>query len=401
MFRKSVFFAIFAIYKDKTILRHSQIHLRFLFAIFASLVVFWQPCKAQNNTIKTVCIDAGHGGHDGGCTRKDGGKTYREKDITLDVAKELARQISSAYPDVTVVLTRSTDVYVTLSGRGKIANDAKADLFISIHIDATKNTSAKGFSIHCLGQSRDKNRDLFKYNMDVCRRENAVFSLDEDKPAGFDPDDPASAMVFSLMQNVHLEQSLMFAEDVQKEMRKGPIKTDRGVWQNPFQVLWVTSMPAVLIECGFLSNDSDRGVFKTKEGKEKIAASIFRAFKTYKTRFDSNAGNVQEGQSVQPAQPVKEEIIQEEEPKKAEEASKDNEVLYGVQVMASGKLLSKTDKTFKGHKVTIVKTGKLYKYILDAGPSEKKARENLKTIKKTFPEAFLVKTDGNYTEMVK
>ena len=365
-------------------------------------MLFQQPSAAQNNTIKTVCIDAGHGGHDGGCTRKDGGKTYREKDITLDIAKELARQISTAYPDVTVVLTRSTDVYVTLSGRGRIANDAKADLFISIHIDATKNTSAKGFSIHCLGQSRDKNRDLFKYNMDVCKRENAVFSLDEDKPEGFDPDDPASAMVFSLMQNVHLEQSLMFAEDVQKEMRKGPIKTDRGVWQNPFQVLWVTSMPAVLIECGFLSSDSDRGVFKSKEGKEKIAAAIFRAFKTYKTRFDNDAAGVTDSAPVV-SEPVSKTVQVKEEPEKEvkSQESNENKVLYGVQVMASGKLLSKNDKTFKGHSVTIVKSNNLYKFILDAGPDLAKARESLKMIKKTFPQAFVVKTDGSSTELVR
>ena len=381
-----------------------------MLAIIAGLVLLWHPCAAQNGAIKTVCIDAGHGGHDGGCTRKDGGKTYKEKDITLDLAKELATQITTAYPDVTVVLTRSEDVYVTLSGRGKIANGAKADLFISIHIDATKNTAAKGFSIHCLGQSRDKNRDLFKYNMDVCRRENEVFSLDEDKPAELDPNDPASAMVFSLMQNVHLEQSLMFAEDVQREMRKGPIKTDRGVWQNPFQVLWVTSMPAVLIECGFLSNDSDRKILKSDDGKQKIAAAIFRAFKTYKTRFDAEA----DGSVIVPektAVPEKEEktVTKQEEPVKAaveevkaeEKTVKDNGILYGVQVMASGKLLSKNDKAFKGHKVTIVKSGKLYKYVLDAGPSEEKARKNLKTIKKTFPQAFLVKTDGTTTEMVR
>lgn len=372
--------------------------------------MLWHPCAAQNGAIKTVCIDAGHGGHDGGCTRKDGGKTYKEKDITLDLAKELATQITTAYPDVTVVLTRSEDVYVTLSGRGKIANGAKADLFISIHIDATKNTAAKGFSIHCLGQSRDKNRDLFKYNMDVCRRENEVFSLDEDKPAELDPNDPASAMVFSLMQNVHLEQSLMFAEDVQREMRKGPIKTDRGVWQNPFQVLWVTSMPAVLIECGFLSNDSDRKILKSDDGKQKIAAAIFRAFKTYKTRFDAEAdGSVIVPEKTAVLEKEEKTVTKQEEPVKAtveevkaeEKTVKDNGILYGVQVMASGKLLSKNDKAFKGHKVTIVKSGKLYKYVLDAGPSEEKARKNLKTIKKTFPQAFLVKTDGTTTEMVR
>lgn len=357
------------------------------------------PSEAQNNRIRTVCIDAGHGGHDGGCTRKYGGKTYREKDFTLDIAKELARQISTAYPDVTVVLTRSTDVYVTLRGRGKIANDAKSDLFISIHIDATGNTKANGFSIHCLGQSRDKNRDLFKYNMDVCRRENAVFSLDEDKPEGLDPEDPASAMVFSLMQNVHLEQSLMFAEDVQREMKKGPIKNDRGVWQSPFQVLWVTSMPAVLVECGFISNNSDREVFQKKEDRQKVAAAIFRAFKTYKTRFEGESSSMSYVDGQDTANPEKEDNVGdiiENEPQA--ESIEGDKTQYGVQVMASSRLIDKNDRIFGGSSVIVVKSGNLYKYVLGADTDLQKVKNFHKSIKKQFPDSFIVRTDGSTVE---
>ena len=161
---------------------------------------FLPVCHAQgpdSHKLNTVCIDAGHGGKDGGCTRKNkSGKTLKEKDITLYIAKELGRLINASYPEVSVVLTRGTDDYVSLAKRGEIANTANADLFISIHIDAHTKKEARGFSIHCLGQSRDKNRDLYENNKRICQRENEVFSSEDDKPVGFDPNDPMSNMVF-------------------------------------------------------------------------------------------------------------------------------------------------------------------------------------------------------------
>ena len=378
---------------------------------------FLPVCHAQgsdSHKLNTVCIDAGHGGKDGGCTRKNkSGKTLKEKDITLYIAKELGRLINASYPEVSVVLTRGTDDYVSLAKRGEIANTANADLFISIHIDAHTKKDARGFSIHCLGQSRDKNRDLYENNKRICQRENEVFSSEDDKPVGFDPNDPMSNMVFSLMQNVHLEQSLTFAEDVQREMKKGPIGVDKGVWQNPFMVLWVTSMPSVLIECGFLSNESDFKVFNSDEGKDKIAASIFRAFKTYKTRFDGveTALPVKEKEKVEKVEKVKEEDKAAPQEQKAEEkpAEKVDKVekageqgtVYGTQIMAVGKLLKANDPEFKGYKPTIVKSGNLYKYIIGTEADLKKAREKHKKIKKTFPKSFLVKTDGKTVEIVR
>ena len=207
--------------------------------------------------------------------------------------------ITEGYPSVKVVMTRSTDVFIPLDKRAEIANKNDANLFISIHVNMVSNTSPNGYSIHVLGQSSHKDRDLFAYNMNVCRRENSVIMLEDDyseKYQGFDPSDPESFIFFNLMQNAHLEQSLLFAQDVEHAMNAGPIKKSRGIWQDPFFVLWKTSMPAVLIEVGFMSNAADLAVLRTEEGRNKIAEDIYNAFKVFKKRYDSsvNAGTPEE-----------------------------------------------------------------------------------------------------------
>ena len=343
--------------------------------------------QETRHSLGTVCIDAGHGGNDPGCNRKIKGKFYKEKEYTLSIAKSLEKKIKAEYPGVKVVMTRTKDVYVGLPQRCKIANEAKADLFISIHIDASSKSGPSGFSVHCLGPSSNPNRDIYGENMDVCRRENSAYSPDDDdSPIKFDKDDPAGKMIFGLAQMVHLEQSLAFAEEIQKEMRGGPIKKDFGIWQKPYYVLAGTSMPAVLIECGFISNTQDLNVFESKDGKEKIAENIFKAFKTYKTNFDRDLAAVEGSiDSLDTSAAV----------------APDTTVLYGAQIMAIGRQLQQDDKAFKGLKVISVFTGNIYKYIAGSDADIEKARENLKKIKKTFPDAFLVKVDGNSVNRVK
>ena len=243
----------------------------------------------ENLGLTTVVIDAGHGGKDAGCVSKDQ-KTY-EKTLTLDIATTLAGKIRKAYPEVKVVLTRSDDTYVTLDDRAEIANDAHADLFISVHINANEKTSPSGYSVHVLGQSSNKNRDLFANNMEVCVRENSVIMLEDDystKYQGFDPSDPESYIFMMLMQNSHREQSLRFAEEVQTKLAGGPIKNDRGVSQDPFYVLWKTSMPAVLVELGFISNSTDLAALRKQSGRDNLAQRLFEAFRDYKKFYDES-----------------------------------------------------------------------------------------------------------------
>ena len=349
---------------------------------------------AQAPGLKTVCIDAGHGGKDSGCISRDALKT-KEKDITLGIALKLRDLIKEQHPDVTVVMTRDSDSYPALDQRAKTANKAGADLFISIHVnslDPKKNknyASVSGFSIHTLGQSRT-GRDLFSSNMELCKRENSVILLEEDyntKYQGFEPGNPESYIIFNLMQNTNLQQSLAFAEDLDASLRKGPVGKSRGISQDPFLVLWMTTMPSVLIECGFMTNATDLAARRTADGQSKIAGRIAEAFTTFKTRYDKS-------------------LSIGEEPGKEEAASSDPDPapggpLYGTQIMASSKKLSENDKAFKGYKPTIVYNGKLYKYVIGTSSSMQKAKEEYAKIKKLYPDSFFVEVGEDWTKTVK
>ena len=204
--------------------------------IALSLLLTAIIAPAQNNTLKlsTVVIDAGHGGKDAGAVSKDS-KTY-EKTLALDIANRFAARIKAELPSVNVVQTRSTDVFVELRERAAIANRAGANLFVSIHINSNKSTSPNGYSVHILGQSSNKDRDLFAYNMDVVSRENSVILLEDDYKTnyqGFNPSDPESYIFLQLMQNAYLEQSLLFASMASQHLEGGPIKANRGISQNP------------------------------------------------------------------------------------------------------------------------------------------------------------------------
>ena len=374
--------------------RISQIKILFL----ALLILFPRtfPAYADGRSgLKTVCIDAGHGGHDPGCISAD--RKTREKDLTLSIALKLAAEIRKGQPDVKVVMTRETDKYVTLNDRADIANKANSDLFISIHINAASNKSASGFSVHCLGQSSVKGRDLFSNNMEIVKRENSVILLEDDyssKYQGFDPNDPESFIFFNLMQNAHLEQSLLFADDVANAVKNGPVRKSRGISQDPFLVLWRTAMPAVLIECGFMSNASDLANMKTDENQKKIAHQLYNAFVSFKKKYDASIG----GQAA--ATVAKTETVPASDPAPAsspEVAEVPVAGSFGTQVLASGRKMSTSDPYFKGYEATAVWTGKLYKYVVGVKTTEAEAREEAKKIKKIFPDSFLVKIEENNT----
>lgn len=262
-------------------------------------------CAAQTGLkLKTVVIDPGHGGKDPGAVASDK-KTY-EKTFTLDISKKLAQRIRTEFPDVKVVMTREGDTFPQLEQRAKIANNANADLFISIHINSAKSTSANGFSVHVLGQSSQKDKDLYAANMEICQRENSVINLEEgheERYAGFDPSDPASYIFMQLMQNSNLESSIRLAEYVDRELRGCGITRDRGVSQNPFLVLWMTSMPSILVEMGFLSNKEDLAALKKDATRTDMADRLFKAFVSYKEEYEGIKTPVKE---AAPA-PVKEE----------------------------------------------------------------------------------------------
>lgn len=346
--------------------------------------------SATSLKLSTVVLDPGHGGKDPGCVSKDR-KTY-EKNLTLSIAKTLGQKIKAAYPEVKVYYTRTTDKYLTLNERADIANRNNANLFISIHINSfDKSTSPNGFSAHILGQSSRKNTDLFSNQLDVCKRENSVIMLEEDystKYQGFDPNDPESFIFFNLMQSAYYGQSLQFAVEFDNAMKGGPLKTSRGISQDPFYVLWRTTMPAVLVETGFISNPADLKVLNSEWGRDQIAERLFRAFKEFKKKYD---GSVEYSiDSSVPAEPTSKEEKKENTPSTPKSQSK-YEGKYGIQVMASSRLLKPEDKAFKGFQARAVKDGNIYKYIIGSYDTKAQAQTFHNQVKRKFPDSFVVR----------
>ncbi len=223
----------------------------------------------------TVVIDAGHGGDDAGAIGIV--KGLKEKDLNLMVAKRLSTKIKERYPEVKVVMTRDADVFLPLQQRADIANKNHANLFISIHTNAAENRKACGAETFILGTDRMDD------NLDVAMRENAVMKLEKDQTVyqGFDPNSIESYIIFELMQNQYMENSLVFAELVQNQFVVTLNRANRGVRQAAFWVLLKSACPSVLVEMGFLSNAEEEKWLASEEGKNGIVNGIFNAFETY------------------------------------------------------------------------------------------------------------------------
>ena len=376
--------------------------LAVLAALLAASIVPERAAGQDRMKLSTIVIDPGHGGHDPGCISAD--KKTQEKNVALDIAQRLSRKIGESLPGVKTVLTRSDDKFVTLSGRADIANDLGADLFISIHVNAqAKGTSANGYSIHCLGQSSREGNDLFSKNLDLIKRENSVILLEDDyktRYQGFDPSDPQSYILFSLMQNAHLEHSLVFAEEVANAMKGGPIAHNRGVSQDPFWVLWRTTMPAVLVEVGFITNANDLKALRSPADRDRIADNLLKAVKAFKKRYDNSmtpataTEPAAKPEAAPAAESKPEPAARPEEQPAPEKAVETSGTLYGVQVLATGKKMKPNDAFFKGYTPLEVRSGKLYKYILVAGDDLAAVRKKKKELDKKFPGCFLVSKEG-------
>lgn len=260
-------------------------------AFLLLFLTFSLNAQKPDNFLHTVVIDAGHGGKDPGAVSRDQ-KTY-EKTLVLSIAKKLGGKIEAEYKgDVKVLYTRTEDVFVPLQDRADFANSNNADLFISVHINASpKGRTGSGHSVHILGASSNPNRDVLSGNLDVCKRENSVILLEDDFSTtyqGFDPSDETSYIFMTLMQGAFYEQSIYLASLVEKKLGNDPIKESKGVFQNAFYVLWKTAMPSVLLELGYISDDNDLALLRTEEGRDKIAEKVFEAFKEYKTNYDES-----------------------------------------------------------------------------------------------------------------
>ena len=230
----------------------------------------------QAYKIKKVVIDPGHGGKDPGCS----GHHSKEKEIALSIGLELGKKLRAAFPDLQVIFTRETDVFIPLNERAAIANRHKADLFISIHCNYISiRNRATGSETYVLGLHRAED------NLDVAKRENSAILLEDDYEKtyeGFDPYSPEGHIILTMFQNAHLEQSILFATYVEGMIKKISKLPSRGVKQAGFLVLRETTMPSVLIETGFLSTDLDENYLMKKENQVEMATCIFLAFQQYK-----------------------------------------------------------------------------------------------------------------------
>ncbi len=264
---------------------------RFFSLIILSVMVCIFSLQAEGQKVKKVVIDAGHGGHDPGAV----GKMSKEKDITLSIALKTGKFIEENLPDVEVIYTRKTDVFVELYRRAKIANEAKADLFISIHCNANKSTTPYGAETYVMGLHKSE------ANLSVAQLENASILLEEDyhvKYEGFDPTSPEGYIFFSMLQNAFLDQSLGLASSVQQHFKDRVNLFDRGVKQAGFLVLYKTTMPSILIETGFISNAKEERILASDEGQTYIASAIFRAVKDYKRSVEKAPATASDQKTV-------------------------------------------------------------------------------------------------------
>lgn len=230
--------------------------------------------------IKTVVIDAGHGGHDPGCH----GASAHEKHVTLAIAKKLGEQLRQRFPDIKVVLTRETDVFIPLYERADIANKNNADLFISIHCNAMpgNNSGTYGTETYVMGLH------TAQYNLEVAKRENAAILLEDNYQKNYDynPNSPEGHIMISMFQNAYLKQSLQFAELVENKLNVQAKRKSRGVKQAGFVVLKATAMPSVLVEVGFLTNPSEEQFLNGQYGQDQIASAMLEAFSIYKSHAE-------------------------------------------------------------------------------------------------------------------
>jgi len=254
---------------------------RLLFLLFTLVCV---SCSAGNTfAIKTVVIDAGHGGKDPGASGP--GKT-NEKDVALAVALKLGADIQKNYPDVNVIYTRKTDVFIELHERAEIANKNKADLFIAIHCNSSTSPTVYGTSTYVLGLHRTE------ANLEVAKRENSVILLenDRDKNYEFDPNSSEGNIIMSLRQNAFLDQSIDIASKIEAQYETSAKRKSLGVKQAGFYVIYKTAMPSLLSEIGFISNPNEEKFLVSEKGQEQIANSIFKAFKDYKFEMENSEG---------------------------------------------------------------------------------------------------------------
>ncbi|MBP5319164.1 MAG: N-acetylmuramoyl-L-alanine amidase [Paludibacteraceae bacterium] len=352
----------------------------------------------------TVVLDAGHGGHDSGAV----GSMSNEKTLNLNHVLLLGKMLEAECPDIRVVYTRKTDEFIDLNRRAQIANNAKADLFVSVHINASKNKEAKGAETFTLGVSKSK------ASMEVAMFENSVILLENDYQKnyqGFDPNSTDSYIMFEFMKDQYLDRSVEVANEVHQRLVKSSGRVDRGVRQAGFLVLRATSMPAILVELGFISNAEEEKALNNADNQKKTARALFDGIVAYKRNIDKKNGIDTEtpAPAVQPQKAAEPAPLPATADSTAQSAGDirntvrqslaetgDTTVVFLVQVLLSGKQLEPNDPVFKGVPgIEAIYEGGYYKYCTGRTEDPDEAFQTRNQVIGKFPDAFLTARKGS------
>ena len=381
-----------------------------------SLVVMWlllvlNVFSASNRF--TLVIDAGHGGHDAGAL----GTMSKEKDINLSVALAFGKYVERNQPDVKVVYTRKTDVFIPLKERANIANRAGADLFISVHTNALPaGKIARGFETYTLGMHRAKD------NLDVAMRENSVISMEkgyQQTYQGFDPRSSESYIIFEFIQGKNMERSVELARLIQRSVCAGANRPNKGVHQAGFLVLRETSMPGCLIELGFITTPDEEALLNTASRVDDIARSIYQAFAQYKDKYDKGVSvpyrptgdDATDVPSIVPSEYKEDKAsvvakpttraavrtapaskVKEKAPSVAKQPRQvQDEPVFKVQILTSSRVLRAGDSHFKGEtEIDSYQENGMVKYTIGASTNYNEICRLRKSLLEKFPEAFII-----------
>ena len=383
----------------------------FLFTLCLMVCLLGTPqCLMADDGKFIVVLDAGHGGNDAGAVGVP--KTNREKDINLAIALKVGRLLEQNCPDVQVIYTRKTDVFVTLSGRADIANKAGADLFVSIHTNAIdRSPSRQPMGV----QSYTLSLKTASTNLEVEKRENSVIQFEADgqqKYSFMNPNSPESEIMFELMQQRDMQESVNFAKLAQEEMVKSGGRRDMGVQQANLAVLRLTYMPSVLLEVGFISTPAEETFLMSDAGRTVMAQCIYNAISRYKTQHTGRMSNLEkidikaveqqvttqtentQQETPMPAEPTPTQAepatTPVAAPANAEPTTQPGQPIFKIQILTSRKALADGDSQFKGLKPDCYEEGGLYKYTYGATADYNAILRIKKDITQKFPDSFVI-----------
>jgi len=352
---------------------------RVFILLFLVFVLTGAIAKRPEKENWIIVLDPGHGGRDPGAI----GSFSYEKDITLAVTLKTGELIEKNIRNAKVIYTRKTDVFMDLADRANLANKNKADLFISIHANWHRYKSTYGAETYVMGHHKDQQ------NLEVAMKENEVILLEKDystKYEGFDPKSPESYIIFTLMQSAYFEQSTNLASKIQNQFKEQINRYDRGVKQAGFWVLYMTTMPSILIEIGFISNPVEEKYLNSKQGQDNIANAIFQACREYIEEADKRSGI----SAVKP----------EEKTDDTDSGSKTDglagRTVFMVQIVSSTNKIETKPENFKNlTDITEIQMGKRYRYFTGKFTDYDKAVIYRKQVERIYPDAFVVAVKEN------